>query len=503
MRKLFLIFVFSFLPFITLAADLFDAETPVIEGVKVHETSAFFAEVFQKLSDINFAGKDVRVAIESLERLSPKIKIAATDHRIIIVHDSDIIGNWPRPLDNDWKGLGDITTALLLKIRASDPVIASQSGDILGLMAVNSIIHSLDQDGRYIASIYEEDGKVLTSAGIQGKRDKIGNWRIEGVVKGSQADDAGINEGDLIVGINGKDVKTLSDAELAAAFGGLNSGTLKLSVATPTGTKKIVLRRASIVMTDADIVWRQSTSDKQQEFKILEIIIYNVSENAVAIVNEALNKYSDATGIVLDMRAARGGDERAAAKLAGLFLGAVPIMHIEETAGEKLEVIPGGDAITNAPVVVLVSNQTQGSAEAIALAFNDNSRGVLVGTPTAGKAKLITKIELSNGATIELGNKRIKSGQGVLIDKRGVFPLVCLSNIRNKSQEDAFFVNVINGDFNAQNFNSDLSIDSDKIRKGCPNIKSGEDEDAAALAVSTKILTDNNVYKKLLENVSE
>ena len=207
MIKLFLIFVFSFLPFITLAADLFDAETPVIEGVKVHETSAFFAEVFQKLSDINFAGKDVRVAIESLERLSPKIKIAATDHRIIIVHDSDIIGNWPRPLDNDWKGLGDITTALLLKIRASDPVIASQSGDILGLMAVNSIIHSLDQDGRYIASIYEEDGKVLTSAGIQGKRDKIGNWRIEGVVKGSQADDAGINEGDLIVGINGKDAK--------------------------------------------------------------------------------------------------------------------------------------------------------------------------------------------------------------------------------------------------------------------------------------------------------
>ncbi|NMA32787.1 MAG: hypothetical protein GX944_02555, partial [Alphaproteobacteria bacterium] len=113
------------------------------------------------------------------------------------------------------------------------------------------------------------------------------------------------------------------------------------------------------------------------------------------------------------------------------------------------------------------------------------------------------KIELSNGATIELGNRHIKSGQGVLIDKRGVFPLVCLSNIRNKSQEDAFFVNVINGDFNAQNFNSDLSIDSDKIRKGCPNIKSGEDEDAAALAVSTKILTDNNVYKKLLENVSE
>ena len=438
-----------------------------------------------------------------METLSPKVKIATTDQRIVIVKGGDMIGNWPRPADNDWKGLGEITTALLLKIRASDPNIAAKPGDVLGSMAVNAIIQSLDKDGRYVSSISEDDGKILTSAGLQGKRDSRGNWRVEGVVRGSQADDSGINEGDLIVGINGRDIKKMSDTELAATFEGLNSGTLKLKVATPTETKKIVLRRASVVMTDADIVWRQNTPDQKQELKILEIIIYNVSENSVAIVNDALNKYKDASGIILDMRNARGGDERAAAKLAGLFLGAVPIMHIDEGTGEELEVIPGGDAITNAPVVVLVSAQTQGSAEAIALAFNDNARGILVGTPTAAKAKLISKTALSNGAIIEIGNRRIKSGRGAIIDEHGVFPLVCLSNIRSKSQENAFFVNVVNGDFHAKDFNSDESVNANDIRKGCPNIKSGEDEDAFALAVSVKVLTDDGVYKKLLTNVSE
>lgn len=502
MRKLFLIVTICFLPFIASASDFFDPEISVIDGIKVHETSAFFAEVFEKLSDADFAGKDIRTAMESLETLSPDVKIATTDSRIVIVHAGDMIGNWPRPADNDWKGLGEITTALLLKIRESDPKIAEQSGDIFGSVAVDTIIHSLDKNGRYVTSIKIDDGKILTSAGLQGKRDQLGNWRVEGVVRDSQADESGIREGDLIVGINGKDIKKMSNSELAATFEGLNSGTLKLKVATPGGTKKIVLRRASVIMADADIIWRQATPP-EQKIKILEIVVYNISENSVAIVNEALHKYTEASGIILDMRTAHGGDERAAAKLAGLFLGAVPVMHIDDGANEELEVIPGGDAITNVPVVILVSNQTQGTAEAIALAFNDNARGVLVGTPTAANAKLVRKTELSNGAVLEIGSRSIKSGRGTMIDDRGVFPLVCLSNIRNDIQQNAFFVNILNGDFNAINFNGEKSVDVNAIRKGCPNIKSGEDEDAVALAISIELLTDKKVYEKLLENVSE
>ena len=40
------------------------------------------------------------------------------------------------------------------------------------------------------------------------------------------------------------------------------------------------------------------------------------------IINEALARYSDLSGVVLDLRAAIGDDERAAAKLGGLFVGA-------------------------------------------------------------------------------------------------------------------------------------------------------------------------------------
>jgi C-terminal processing protease CtpA/Prc len=280
------------------------------------------------------------------------------------------------------------------------------------------------------------------------------------------------------------------DNNIYDIISGFNSGTLKISLLTPDGAKNVVLRRASIVLADADIVNRANAG-------ILEIIIHKVSDNSVAIVNEALMQYNPSS-IILDIRGASGDDEVAAAKLSGLFLGAVPVMRIIETAVDEVEVVPGGRAITTVPMVVLVSDTTRGTAEAIAASFYENKRGVLVGTPTAGSARTATRIDLQNGGALELLNKSLKTGLGNQIDGRGVFPIVCLSNIRSQSQQDAFFINIVNGEFDARDFNNMPEISADVIRKGCPIITSGRDEDAIAAAVAVKILMDDKVYKGLL-----
>jgi hypothetical protein len=199
------------------------------------------------------------------------------------------------------------------------------------------------------------------------------------------------------------------------------------------------------------------------------------------------------------LRASVGDDEKAAAKLAGLFVGQEPVMRIVETARDEVEVIPGGSAVTDVPMVVLVSNTTRGTAEAIAAAMYENKRGVLVGTPTSGDARLASRIALNNGGVLELQNKAIKTGAGYNIDSRGVFPIVCLSNIRSSQQQNAFFLNVVNNDFRARDFNREPDVDVNDIKRGCPVITSGADEDALATAVSVKILTDKKVYNSLIE----
>lgn len=480
------------------ADGLFFADEAIQDGLPVIEMSKNFADVYEKLNDVKWGGKNLNVAIESIEGLSKDAHIAATDERVVLVWGDRIIANFPRPSANDWNAFGEITTALVLKMRANDAYIKSLTENQIYQFVIDGIMRGLDENGRYIfskAAQITEDGRLLTSVGMEGVRDERGNFRVDGVFKGAPADTAGISSGDLIVQINGKLVRDMSDAELASVISGFNSGTAKIKILSPRGSKDVVLRRATIVVADADIIHRANQGDGG----ILEIVVHKVTDGAVDIIKKALNTYENIDGIILDMRASSGDDVRAGAKLAGMFIGDAPVMRIVETAMDEVEVVPNTTAITDAPVVVLMSDQTRGTAEAIATAFYENNRGVLVGTPTSGNARIATTIDLDNGGALELLNKSIKSGQGTVIDGRGVFPIVCLSNIRSSQQQNAFFLNVINGDFNARDFNKEPDTDVNAIRRGCPTIASGADEDALSMAVAVKILTDKKVYNNLLD----
>ena len=488
-----------FCPGVLFASELFHDDAKVIDGIDVHSASDVFADIYEKLDGVNWAGKNIDVAIEALEKINPKAHIASTGERAVLVWGDELIANYPYPESKDWQAYGEITTALVLKMREKDEQLRSLSQSSLYEVVVNALMSSIDQNGSYVYSrdaINDGDMRILTSIGFDGGRDFKSNFRITGVYKDSPADIAGIHEGDIISEVNGKRVASMSDADMGAVLSGYNSGTVKVKLLTPFGNRNVTLRRATVVLADADIIHRgkNETTDG-----ILEIVVHKISDASVDIINEALNKYADVGGIVLDLRTAKGDDEKAAAKMAGLFMGAVPVMRISETAVDELEIVPGGDAITNAPVVVLISDNTSGTSEAIASAFYENKRGILIGTPTAGRSRIATLIDLKNGGVLELLNKSVKTGRGNIIDGRGVFPLVCLSNIRNTQQREAFFLNIINGEFNARDYNSDKNVDIKALRKACPNITNGEDEDNMATAVSTQILTNKTIYKNLMD----
>ena len=486
----------AFAPIMANASDLFHDD--VMDGIRVHDVSNVFADIYEKLDSVNWAGQNIDVAIESLEKLNPKAHIASTGERVVLVWGDELIANYPYPAQKDWNEYGEITTALILKMREKDSELRALNDVGLYSVVVNALLNGIDENGSYVSSrdkINGNDNKILTSIGFDGGRDNRGNFRITGVFKDSPADNAGLHSGDLISEINGARVSEMKDADITAILSGYNSGTAKIKLLTPFGNRHVTLRRASVILADADIIHRNGMGTNNG---ILEIIVHDVSQNAVDIVNEALNKYPSIDGILLDLRTAGGDNENMAAKLAGLFIGQKPVMIISETAVDELEIIPGGDAITDAPVVVLISDNTRGTAEALAAAFYENKRGVLIGTPTAGHSRIASHIDLKNGGVLELFNKSVKTGGNKDLDGRGVFPLVCLSNIRNTQQQQAFFLNVINGDFNAHDYNMDKNVDVKALRRACPTITSGTDEDAVSMAVGMQVLTDKKIYDELI-----
>lgn len=495
--KIFLFLIIALVPGVSWSSDLFFDES-VQDGIEVRKVSNVFADIYETLDNVNWAGKNIDVAIESLEKLNPKAHIAATGERAVLVWGDELIANYPYPESKDWDAYGQITTALIMRMREKDSNLHSLPESSLYEVVVNALLSGIDENGSYIYSpedINEYDTKILTSLGFEAGRDERGNLRITGVFKDSPADNSGIREGDIVSEINGKRVAQISDAEISAILSGYNAGTVKIKLLTPFGNRYVTLRRATVVLADADIIHRngdKATGD------VLEIIVHKISDGAVNIVNEALAKYPDVEGIILDMRTTSGDDEKSAAKLAGLFIGQKPVMIVSETAFEELEIIPGGDAVTEAPVVVLVSNATQGTAEAVASAFYENKRGILVGTPTSGRSRIASRFSLKNGSVLELLNKSLKTGKGNILDGRGVFPLICLSSIRTSADQNALFLNILNDEFNAHDYNQDKNVDVKSLRKACPSIVSGTDEDGVASAVSVKILTDKKIYDQLM-----
>ena len=403
--KIFLMIGLACCPFLAYSSDFFPDDIKEQNGLNVYNASDVFADIYEKLDGVNWAGKNIDVAIESLEKLNSNAHIAATGDRVVLVWGDKLIANYPYPDGKDWKSYGEITTALLLKMREHDANLRALNGANLYNVVVNALLSGIDQNGSYIYSrdfLNDGDARILTSIGFDGGRDERGNFRIAGVFKDSPADNAGIHEGDIVSEINGMRVASMSDNDISDVLSGDNSGTAKLKLLTPSGNKKVTLRRASVILADADIIYRGKNETTNG---ILEIVVHKISESAVNIINEALAKHPDVDGIVLDLRTTNGEDEKSAAKMAGLFIGQKPVMRIIETGMDELEIVPGGDAITDVPVVVLISDTTSGTAEAIASAFYENGRGVLVGTPTAGKAKAASFIDLKNGGVLELLNK--------------------------------------------------------------------------------------------------
>lgn len=499
LKQIFLFMGICLLPSVSYSSELFFDDAKIIDGLDVHVVSDVFADIYEKLDGVHWAGKNIDVVIESLETLNPKAHIAATGERAVLVWGDELIANYPYPKEKDWKAYGEITTALLLKMRERDAKLRELKDAGLYDVVVNALLKGIDQNGNYVYSkdaINAWDTKILTSIGFDGGRDFRGNFRITGVYKDSPADVAGLREGDIISEINGQRVAQMTDGEISAVLAGYNSGTSKLKLLTPFGNRNVTLRRATIVLADADVIYRAKNETVDG---ILEIVIHNITDGAVNIVNEALNKHNDIGGIILDLRTAAGEDEKAVAKIAGLFVGQKPVMIVSETAVDELEVVPGGDAITDVPVIVLISDNTRGTAEALASAFYENKRGLLIGTPTSGRARIATRIDLKHGGLLDLLNKSIKSGNGMDIDGRGVFPLVCLSNIRSSSEQEAFFLNVLNDNFNAHDYNKDKSVNIKALRKACPVIQSGTDEDNLSTGVSIKILTNKKLYEQLME----
>ena len=223
---------------------------------------------------------------------------------------------------------------------------------------------------------------------------------VTAVFRGFPASEAGIEVGDVIVGVNGDESRDWTTEEAAQSIRG------------PAGSEVTVkVKRAGYVEPLEFDITRAEVHVPAVEFGVLEsgigyVAMDRVARGAAEEMSTALEELEDAPGLIIDLRRNPGGFLDESLMLADLFLepGSTLASTVQRTPGGPVS-NPETDSysdrwpqrVPDLPIVVLVDGFTASGSEILAGALQDYDRGLVIGERTFGKGVVQTVMELPHG----------------------------------------------------------------------------------------------------------
>lgn len=259
----------------------------------------------------------------------------------------------------------------------------------LMLNAADGMTRELDPYTELIPEKEMADFEIMTTgkyggmgAIIQKKGDYV---MVAQPYKGSPADKAGLQIGDIILAVDDKDVKGLEIQEVSSMLKGTPGTELSLKVRKllTDQEQELTIKRERIVLSALPywgIIADSIGYISHKEF----------TEDCSADLRNAFisMKKEGIKGLIIDLRGNGGGILQEAVKILSMF---VPkgtevvsmrgrMKELDATFTTQSEPID-----TEIPVVVLINGSSASAAEIVAGAFQDLDRGVLVGQRSFGK----------------------------------------------------------------------------------------------------------------------
>lgn len=289
---------------------------------------------------------------------------------------------------------------------------------------IHAMLADLDPYTVYYPEEEDEDLKMMLTGKYAGvgaviryhkKHDRV---VIVEPYEGMPALDAGLRAGDILLSIDGEDLKGLPVDEVSSRLRG-EPGTI-LSVrakreGVPDSIVEVKISRANIAMPSVPYYTLFADS-------MGYVILNSFTENCAREVRLALVdlKNRGARGFILDLRGNGGGSMAEAIDIAGLFVpkgtvvvstkGKIPqASHTYATRREPLD--------EEIPLVVLVDGQSASSSEIVAGAIQDLDRGVIMGSRTYGKGLVQTVRDLPYNASLKITTSKYYTPSGRCVQK--------------------------------------------------------------------------------------
>ncbi len=265
-------------------------------------------------------------------------------------------------------------------------------------------------------TLQEQLGGQYSGIGIEITINEKNEILVNRVFKDSPAQKAGIAKGDILIKLDGVDLKDKDPAYV--------SNTIKKSAKKKF---KIVYRRDGKnieVTVERELVTIDSVISREYG-NVGYLKIDTFSGTAFEQIQRELGNYGDnIQSLVIDLRDNTGGYLNSASDISELFLeSGQTIYKIKDRDGEVTSYVSKTDVYRKFnKIVVLINGNSASASEILTLALRENLGAKVVGVKSFGKGTVQETKQLSSGAMVKYTTSYWLSPKGNSINKIGIKP---------------------------------------------------------------------------------
>ncbi|MBR5122920.1 MAG: S41 family peptidase, partial [Anaerotignum sp.] len=240
---------------------------------------------------------------------------------------------------------------------------------------------------------------------------------ISHVMEGQPAEEAGLKEDDIIVGVDGEDMRGKMVSDVAAKIRGKAGTEVTIEV-----LRKSVDKTLEFTM-ERKVVEVESVKSRMMQGNIGYISISGFKENTYDQFKTALSGLQEQgmKGLVLDIRNNPGGLVKSVYQIGEELLPEGTMVYTLDKKEKRSDLKCDAEYL-DIPLVVLVNENSASAAEILSGAVKDTERGTLVGVQTFGKGLVQRLFTLPDGSGLNVTIQKYYTPNGTSIHGVGVAP---------------------------------------------------------------------------------
>ena len=267
-----------------------------------------------------------------------------------------------------------------------------------------------------VAAYEESMANAYVGVGITITEDaEAGGMRVEEVVSGGPAEEAGIRVGDLLLAVEGEDVLTLGIDGTRNLVRGEEGTHVNMHFSRNGTEYDVSVERRSI---ETPVVTGELLDENIGYIKIDNFDERSAAET-IAFVKDLIGQGAEA--LLFDVRFNPGGYADELVKVLDYLLPEGDLFRSVDYAGRE-EVDTSDASCVELPMAVLVNEDSYSAAEFFAAALQEYEWATIVGSQTYGKGNFQTAFYLSDGSMVNLSIGKYYTPNGKSLSETGVTP---------------------------------------------------------------------------------